>query len=298
MAQAQSKQRRVSFIIESTYGVTPTTPTTTRLDFVDFTVDLNPDEIVSQTVQPNRQVSDVDRGNINVTGSFEVELTSDADTFLQAALMGTWATDELTVGETLRSFSFEESYTDIDKHRVVSGAMINTVEMTLTREGYIRAKFGFIAKDVSAFSGTSICASPTEPTTAERYRHSGATFSEGGTAIGSISSMSWNVTNNLEASFVLGSDFARAITADTFTLKGSLTGLFEDVTQYNKFINNTESSLSYTLTTTGSTQTVDIPSLAYSNGKVNNGGVGCLVELDFTGKFSVADATTMLITRT
>ncbi|MEJ7929846.1 phage tail tube protein [Ramlibacter sp. AN1015] len=299
MPQAQGSKRQLAYIVETTYGVTPATPQTKLLDFVNFTGDLNAPEVESQTIRPNRQSTGSRRGNTSTAGDLTLELTPDnADELLEAALQGTWAANVLKVGSTQRSFSIEEGFTDMPQFRVFTGSVFNTLSMELNTEGYVNATLGFMGKTTTPFSGTSICGTPTAPSAKEAFYHEGGVFKEGGSTVGFLSALSFELSNNVTANNALGVTGVRAMTSGKAVVTGTVTALFEDVSFYNKFVNNASSSLEFTITSGAESLTFKFSKLKYTQADIqSDGDAGVTVQMTFRAEYDAADDTTMMITR-
>ena len=83
-------------------------------------------------------------------------------------------------------------------------------------------------------------------------------------------------------------------------VNGSITAYFEDSTLIDKFINETSSSLSFTLTdAAGNDYLFELPNVKYNSGNPEVGGAGAVtVSLDFVALYDSGDASQIVITRT
>jgi hypothetical protein len=299
MPQAQSSNRQLAYIIEANYGVTPPTPQPLLLDYVSFNFDLNPEDIVSRSITSHRQLTDVRRGNTSAAGNLVFELNpTNADAFLEAGLMGTWTTNVLKIGKVFRSFTFEEGYSDLVQYRVMNGGVINSIGMTLGSGNYAEVTCGIVGKTLSQWTGTSIDTTPTVAAVGSKFYHDGGAFKIAGTTVGSMSSLSWTLDHGFAPAFALGSTDVRTYNyAPQMTLKGKIGGLFETVAEMNKFITNTESSMQYQLIAGTDSLDTKISSLNYTNVSYDTGSAGVSVEMDFTAKYNVSDASSMVMTR-
>ena len=299
MPQAQSINRQLAYIAESTFGTTPVTPQTQLTDFVDFSFDLNADEVQSRTLASHGQLDNVRRGNTSAQGNFVFELNpTNADVWLEAGLMGTWATNVLKVAKTFRSFTMEEGYTDLAQYRTMTGTVVNSIGMTLAAGEYAQITCGLVAKAVSQWSGTSIDPTPTAVATGARFFHDGGVFKIGGATVGTMDTLSWTWENGFSPSFAFGSSAVASFTpAPIRMLKGKVGGQFDSVTEMNKFITNTDSSVQYTLVAGADSLDVKVSSLTYTNVQYSQDGGGITWEADFTAKYNATDASTLVITR-
>jgi hypothetical protein len=299
MPQAQILNRQFAYIAESTYGTMPATPQTQVLDIVSFDANLNAVEIQSKTYASHGQLADVRRGNTYVVGNLVFELNpTNADVFLEAGLGGTWAINVLKIGKTIRSFSMEEGYTDLNQFRVVTGSMINSLGMTLGSDGYAQITCGLVGRALSQWTATSLDTTPTAAAGGSRFFHDGGVYKMGGATIGTMDTLSWAWDNGLSPQFALSTSAPSGFTfAPIRMVKGKTGGQFDSVTELNKFITNTDSSVQYQLIAGTDSLDVKIGSLNYTNVTYSEDSGGIKWEADFTGKYNVTDASSIVITR-
>lgn len=299
MPQAQGSQVQIAFVPEVTLGTTPTTPQTQLIEFNSFTGALNADTLTDPSINPSRQRSYSRRGNVMAEAGVEVVLCPDNyDAFIEAALMGTWTTNVLKIGTTRKPFSIEQGFTDIAQYRTFTGMVVNTMEVNVPVDALVTTTFNFMGTNTSAFSGTSIDSTPTAITAKDKFFHEGGVFKEGGSTVGYLSAISFTVDNGYDASYALGSTGVRDLTSGTVSITGSVTGLFESVAFYNKFVNNTESSIEFTLTAGAESMTFLFPRVKYTAGNLPVDGDGPVtVEMEFEAIYDSVEATSLKITR-
>ena len=297
--QATGSRKQVAFIVESAFGVTPGTPQTQLIEYVDFKGSLNTPLLTDPSISGNRQVGFARRGNESVQGDLEVVMCAgNFDSFVEAAFQGTWATNVLKLGTTQRSFAIEEGYNDLVQYHTFNGCVFDTMSMDVTVDKLVSTKFSFIGATESAFSGTSIDVTPTAVAVKPKFYHVGGTFKEGGSAVAYLSAINWSLKNNASASNALGASGVRAITSGKVEVSGKVTALFEDVVAYNKFKNNTDTILEYTLTDGTNSHTYLFPKVKYVKGMITGSGEGPLVvELDFTAVYDTTTGSTLQVTR-
>jgi hypothetical protein len=302
MAQAQGSKRQLTYIKESVFGVTPTNPQTTALDFVSFTGNLETPEIQSATVRSNRQVAGARRGNISTKGDLAVEMTPDnVDPLLEAVMQGTWDqnTFDLKVGSNQRSFTIEEGFTDLNVFRKFTGCVFNTLSMDITPDAYVKATFGFMGKDSGLMTETPLSATPTPAGAGEGFFHEGGMFREYGVDVGYLSAISFELNNNAAANNALGVTGVRSITSGKAVVTGTVTGLFEDVNAYNRFANDTETQLQFSIVNAaGRRLEFSFPKVKYTSGAIQaEGDAGVTVQMQFTAVYDDASGTTLQINR-
>jgi hypothetical protein len=301
MATAQNSRRQYAFIAEATYGTTPATPQTQLIEVVSFDADLQAEQLNSATIRADRQIGFSRRGNLGVEGTLEIELVPDNfDWAIEAVLGGTWTAGVVKVGNTERSFSIEEGFTDLPEYRVFNGVVVNTMSMEVTPTALVTASFGLIGKGTSALSGTSIDSTPTAITKKDVFYHDGGTISEGGSPIAYVTAISFDVTNNMVGNYAIGNTSYRSVSQGRVEITGTLTAMFEDEVLYNKFKNSTTSQISFTLSagSPAETLTFAFPDVRYTTGTITRADTGpVLVALGFTAVYDSASASTIVVTR-
>lgn len=299
MTIAAGSRSQLSLVLEDAYGVTPATPQTAFLDFVSFTGGLNPETLTDPTIKSNRQKAYARRGNVATEGDVEVVLAhGQYDTLIEAALMGTWTGNVLEVGSTKRSFAIEQGFQDIDQYRVFNGSSISKMAINVPVNELVKATFSFQGANTSPFADTSICDTPTPVADKEKMFHEGGTFKEGGVTVGFLSAIDFTLDNALTTSYALGVLGARDVSAGTVSISGKVTALFESVDFYNKFVQNTDSSIEFTLVGGADTLTFLFPRVKYTSGAVPVSSDGPLnVEMSFEALFDSVTGTSLRITR-
>jgi len=96
-------------------------------------------------------------------------------------------------------------------------------------------------------------------------------------------SMTMDTTGNLRAQNCIGSLPAVGIGTGRLEITGSITLFFEDTTEYNKFLNNTEFKLSFRVQDgDGNAYVFTLPKVKYEGMTMNSGGLDGEVELSGT----------------
>lgn len=309
MAQAPVSTSTLAYVPEVVYGVTPATPAFIAIDRVDYTPSLNSDSLSSETIRSDRQTTYARRGNSSVEGDLVVELTPDNyDDFIEAALQGTWTSNVVKIGKVQRSFTFEQGFdfgtaSPSMQYRLHKGMMVGSMSLEVNTDDLVQITFGLTGTTESAFSGTSADASGyTAVATKPIYYHEDGSFNEGGSPVAYLQSISLELNNNVTGERTLGTTGYHSVSSGKVNVTGTVTGLFESVTLYNKYVNNTDSSLSFTLGTaaagTGETLTFTLHKVRYTSGGITaSGDAGVTVELDFEASYDATAANTMTITR-
>jgi hypothetical protein len=123
-------------------------------------------------------------------------------------------------------------------------------------------------------------------------------FEEGGVATAIMTKFSMNLNNGSDVNYRLGSDTAISITPSRATITGTATYYFENADQYNKFVNETSSSLKVKLSDGNSAYEFLYPKVVYSSATqtIQNENT-LLVTMNYTAVYDGTEATSLKITR-
>lgn len=300
MATSTGSRARLGFIAEVTPGTTPLTPSLLALPFRQFGIELSKDVLEDPSIRSDRMEVYNRHGNKRVSGSAQfTHAPGTFDDFLAAAMYSDWATNVLKVGTTEKSFTLEHGQLDVDQYRVFTGCHVNSFKMSVPGNGLVNTEVNFIGTGGS-LSGTPLDATVPNVTEGVPFVHLDGTFSEGGSTIGFMTAIEWTLENNLTANYALGSSSARSVTYGMSKIAGTVDAYFENGALVGKFINETESSLSYTLTSGAVSQTYLFPRVKFqsANVPVNSDGP-VMVKLAFKAlKDTAVENTLLKITRT
>jgi hypothetical protein len=300
---ATGSQHTVSYVAESTYGTTPSTPAYTPIPFTGTTLGMQKDSIVSNKLRSDRQIEDLRHGNKSASGDITAELEYGSfDDLLQAMSMGTWASDVLTSGTTRRSFTLERYFGNLDtpEYHRYTGCEVNTMSMTVAPNAMVETTFGFIGQDVSTGTARVTGSTDNSVTDYQPFDSFTGSITEGGSAIATVTQIDLNWTNGLETAYVIGTDTTIQPSDSKSNLTGTLTAFFTSSALYDKFLNETSSEIVFTLTDpAGNDLQFDIPNVKYNAGNPDVSGEGRVtVALEFQALYNSGDSSQIVITRT
>lgn len=300
MTIATGSRHNLAYVAESTFGTTPSTPGFQNLRHTGTTLGLSKDAIESEELRDDRQIAHFRHGNKNVSGDVNIELSYGTfDDFIEAALAGTWATNILKAGTTRRSFTIERHHEDIGKYLRSTGCSINTLSLSVAPNSMITGSFGVIGSGFTA-AGSAITGSTyTAETTTAPFDSFTGSITEGGSSIAIVTGLELSIDNGMEALYVVGQDTTLEPSIGKSTVTGSVTAYFEDITLLNKFVNETESSLQFTLTdSAGKDYIFLMPKIKYNSGNPEAAGPGAVtISLDFVALYDSTALTQLKITR-
>ena len=247
MPFAQGSRTQLAYVPEVTYGTTPSTPAMIALPFNTHSVDLTKTRVQSAEITPDRMPRIDRHGQRTVSGDIVVEMRpADYDFLLEDALFGTFTTNVLNTGTTVSSFTLEDGALDITQYRAFTGCMVNTMQISIAPNQMTTATFGIIGRNMTQ-STSPLDASLTAASGNEPFDSFSGTISEAGSAIAYVNSIDFTLNNNLNPSFVLGATTTPQMEFGMSTLEGTMTVYYQDKALIDKFLGETESSLSIVL---------------------------------------------------
>lgn len=304
MAFAQGSRSSLSYITESTFGVTPA-GNFTNLPFNTHSLSLTKDRVEGNEIQADRMTR-VDRhGNRQTGGEVTVDLRKgDFDALIESAMFSSFASDDtIGIGTTLKSFTIEDAANDISQYRLFTGMTVSTMSVSIAPNQMVTTSFGFVGSNhtISGTGKTVTASSSNQPF--DSYSGDIYLNDAGGsdTAIAIVSSVEFSVDNGLNPTFVVGSAATPQLEYGRGRVEGTLTAYFEDANLINRFINETATEL---------TLSVDDPSgsnpytFYFPRIKVNGGDVGVdneqsrMVTMPFVALYDSTAGTSFQITRT
>lgn len=189
----------------------------------------------------------------------------------------------LKAGTTRRSFSVLRNFTDLGAgakgFHLFTGQEINKLSLTVAVNAIVKAVFSFVGKNFATPSDTAPASSSY---TAANTKPVIDTFSgviyEGGSPIAVVTELSLTLENGIEPRFVVGSDTTIRPSIGRSNLTGQVTAYFEDASLLEKFINETESSLLFTLEddVSGDVLRFTLPRIKYNGGQPDTQGQGSI----------------------
>ena len=300
MTIATGSRHNLSYVVESAFGTTPSSPAFTPIRHTGTTLGLSKDSIESEELREDRQVAHYRHGNKSVTGDVNFELSyGGLDALLEATLCGTWATNVLLAGTTRRSYTIERHHQDIGKYLRSTGCQFNTMSLSVAPNSMVTGSFGIIGSGfTSSASALGSSTYSAETTTAPFDSFTGA-ITEGGSAIAIITALELNIDNGMEALYVVGSSDTLLPSIGKSMVTGSVTAYFQDTTLMDKFVNETTSAIQFTLTDAlGNDYIVLLPKVKYNSGNPEVSGPGAItLSLDFVALYNSASDKQIKITR-
>ena len=300
-----TSQTRLALVPESTWGVTPTTPSfiTTRMTGEGLTPNI--ENVVSNEIRADRNIGDLAQVSQSAGGTYDFELSYGAfDDVLESAMFSTWSTDVLINGVTQKSFTIEKTFETgaTDQYHRFAGAVCNGFTLSTTIGAIVTGTFDFMAKGIS--TGQAIITDATYTDTAANDVINSATGFANLTIAGvtnpEITALNIAVTNKMYAQNYCGSLDARALGTGRFEVTGDLEIYFENSELFDIFLAGQSADLSFKLGGASSKNYLfEIDNLKFATAEIISGGndEAVMGKFTFQGLYDGID-NTLRITRT
>jgi hypothetical protein len=233
-------------------------------------------------------------------------VTIGSGTFKKVTAVGTGYSHILDVGGVLPYYTIEKGYADIAQYIKYQGCKFARLGLTATPSGFQSASVDILGAKATA-SGTSFDSTPTDLGCVEFDGFRISDIEEGGSNIAGVTEVTLQIDNGLDGdTFTIGGAGQRgSVNTGLSKVTGTIRGIFEDLTLYNKGVNQTESSLKlvYSIGTgvgTAGNEYLEFfcPEVLYSAGDPPVAGPkGIVYSLNFEGYYAnSSEATSLRVT--
>lgn len=305
MTIAETSSTRLSFIKETVYGTTPSTPAFTNARYTSETLKHLRQTITSNEVRSDRNVSDLIQVAGGAEGAINFEMSYGAfDSFLEGALCGTWATNVLENSTVRNSFTAEKLFEQgtTDTYVRYTGLMVNSMSLNIQTQQIITGSFNFIGKGGSVgaaiISGATYTDSPANDVMNSGTNFASLAITGGGTP--KLTGLSLEINNNARQQPVVGSIDSAGVGLGRCVVTGTATMYFEDKAAYELFLNGTASDLTFAIGGSSTKKyTFRLPKIKFSDGDipVQGNDQDVILSLPFQGLYDATLGATMEITR-
>lgn len=294
---ASGSQSDVAYVAEVTPGTTPATPQMITIPKQSITLGLSKEIINDPTILSDRMERYERHGNYIVGGDIVCSLQhGQFDDFLEAALGGTWSTNVLKVGSTAKYFTIERGFTDISQYERFTGCTVSEWNLSVQPNAIVTSTFSFVGMGLSTAT-SPLDATPTAVQNKEPLIHIGSTITVGGASV-KATAFTLNVNNNIETGYAIGGSAAVVVKPTESVVTGSMTFYFEDLVQYNRFLNETPTSFSIQMTDGTNTLTIAADTVKFNGAAIPVNGSGLLfVTVPFKVLRNGTSGTTITVTR-
>jgi len=294
---ARGSRVGVSYAMEGAWASLDTAYTAYDLRVTGVSVTLSKDSFESNELRSDRQISDLRHGMFTAGGDIPVELSYESfDDIIESAMFEDWETDgTITTGTTMKSFTLQKHFSDIGEYHVFPGCVVNTWSINVTPNGIITSSFNVMGETMET---TQALTGSTAKSASSPFDSFTGTLLEGGTANALITGIDFSLSNNLTNLQVIGYNKSIGLVDGRSKVSGTMTAYFANSILLNKFINETESSLSFELGDGTNSMTFLMPRIKYSGGDVPVNGEGPIIlNMPFQALYDSSAGYTLQITK-
>jgi hypothetical protein len=189
----------------------------------------------------------------------------------------TIATSRVSNGTTLMSFTMEKSFTDVTQFFTYRGCGVNKMSLNFASGAIADGSFDFMGKDAIRGAVTALPGATAASQTYEiqnGVRGIGHLWENGAPITStSIKSMTMELNNNLRGQKALGTLGNIGLGVGDFDVSGTMEAYFADGTQFDRFLNDTYTSITVGIKDTSNNGYVfQLPRVLLMGAKVVAGG--------------------------
>lgn len=176
------------------------------------------------------------------------------------------------IGTTLRTGSFERQFLDVAQYQLFRGVAVNQFSLNITPEAIVGGTFDLLGMSAAAMSGSSVSGgAPTAPQRTSPFAAFDGAIFEAGALIAVVTGLTLALNNNRRLEAVVGAKFSPDVFEGQAEVSGEVTAFFENATLFNKFVNETESTIMVKLAELGTSgfMALNIPRVKYMGGDMD-----------------------------
>lgn len=287
------------YYVEEVAGEVPAVaPEFLPIRFNTSSLSRNTAQVDSGEINSNRQRPVSKQGTYSISGDIVSELSDDSfDDLLEIAMQGTWATNVLKVGSTVRTFAILKRHTDTGEDYLFSGCRINTVAISAQVDARVSMTFGVIGTEAEVYTvpgdATFAAASTSEP-----FVTSVGSLNEGGTPQAAVTAIDFTLSNGMAPMHSLFQRAAYDVQNSVMTASGTLSAFRESGALYAKFLNETATDLVMTFGDGTNTVSFSFPDVIYVNADDPVSGPDAIVnQFTWSAGYDATADSTVTITR-
>lgn len=300
MAFAQGSRTGLSYVVETAFGTTPGSPSMQTIPYTSHSLNLGKERVQGNDLHSDR-IPRVDRhGTRQAAGDINVDLrATDYDDFLESAFFSSLdSSGVMKIGTTPKFLTIEDRAEDITQYRQFVGMAVSQMSINAAPNQMIQTVFSMVGKNLT--QAQSSLGSPSAASGNEPFDSFNGSINEGGSSIANVSSIQFTLNNSLAPAFAVGSNVAQQLEFGLAVVEGTLTTYYEDASLIDKFLDETETSISLEVndTTSGGSYTFLIPEVKYNGADVPVADPQSrLIELPFVGIYDTGEASNLKLTK-
>ena len=309
---SDSNLASIAIAAESTFGTAPTTGFKT-FRYTGESLNYNISNTQSAQIRADRNVNELVRTDASASGDLNFELSyGTLDDLLEGLLCSTWDSGSGVIknGTAPKSFSIEKNFGAgvTNPFHLFTGMTPSSMGLSVSAGDMVTGNMSFLGKTMATAASKKNTLAIAAATTSSVMNavNNVAVLTEGSTnMLGATSdkvmSLDISIENNLRVRNSIGTLGATSIGMGQFVVTGSMSVYFASGGVFNKFLNNTDSSLSFQVSDGTNSYTFLLPKIEYTGGQVVAGSTNSdvMAEMEFQAKYDATSANqcTLKITR-
>lgn len=306
MPLASGSGRRAAFVVESTWGTTPSNPVFQVMRLTNGSMRTNKTTATSDEIRADRNVIDEILLGLDSQGNYDIEFSYGSyDAILESAMFGAWSTNVLKNGITPKQFTFEETRElgVTDSFSRFTGCRVGTFSLNLASRQKVTGAFQVMGRAealaTAIVSGATYTAATTTPILSASA-HVADLSIFGMTVAPKLRSLTLEVNDGLRIRPVVGDLYSLEHGEGRCEVTGTMEAYFENNTLYQKVLDHAAGALEFTIgAATGEKYTFEMPNVKVGNGEVRPAGndEDIIVAMPFRALYNSGISATLQITR-
>lgn len=300
MAFAQGSRTGLSYVVESSFGTTPGSPSMQSIPYTSHSLELTKQRVQGNDIQPDR-IPRVDRhGTRQASGDISVDLrATDYDDFLESVFFSSLdSSGVMKIGTTPKFLTIEDRAEDISQYRQFLGMAVSQMSINVAPNQMVQTTFSMVGQDLTQ-SGSSL-GTPSAASGNEPFDSFNGTINEGGSSIANVSAIQFTLNNSMAPTYTIASATAPQLEFGMAMVEGTLTTYYEDSSLIDKFMDETETSIELEIndTTSGGSYTFLLPEVKYNGASVPvQDPQSRLITIPFVGIYDSAEDTNLKLSK-
>lgn len=304
MTIGSGSSRRIAYIKETTYGLTPATPAFDTFRATGGGPRTNKSTDTSKEIQADRNVRDEYLLGVDISGAYDFELTyGTLDKLLEGLMFSAWTDDVIKNGVVPSSYTFEEfiELGATDSFSRFTGIMVNSLSLTINSRAAVTGSLALMGQKetlATAIIAGATYADPTDtPVSTASANVAALTV---GNLAPKVKSLSLEVANNLRTRPVVGSKFSEQFGYGRCEVSGTMECYFETNDLYQAVLDHGSAALSFVVGVDANEKyRFDLGKIIFGDGERKPGGNedDFMVSIPYRAVLNPTDDCTIKITR-
>ena len=271
-----SSQTQIGILTESSWGVRPSPSTFDELRLTGEGFKIKRDNVVSDEIRSDRNVSNIIQIGGGAEGSLNGEMSYSAyDSLLESAFFSAFASDVMVNGTTQKSFQIQKKQSNGTNSvfELYAGMIVDEFNLDLKAKDKITCNLNFIGKDgtISNIETGTTNAAPTEEIMDASNGFTLSSMLVSPTPC--LMSLKLAIKNNLREQPCAGQVALKGVGAGRCLVTGSAEVYFENKSLMDLYLAGTGGGISFTIgSVTGKKYTFYMPSVKIMNAEHVSGG--------------------------